>query len=79
MLRYLAVFVLAVSLLASNAVVTAQDHDQDHQMHQWSAQEDPHWHEYLKAHHKKDHEWNAATKREQAAYWKWRDAHPDAH
>jgi hypothetical protein len=79
MLRYLAVFVLAVSLLASNAVVTAQDHDQNHQTHQWSAQEDPHWHEYLKAHHKKDHEWNAATKREQAAYWKWRDAHPDAH
>jgi hypothetical protein len=79
MLRNLTAFVLGVSLLASTAVVTAQDQGRDHQTHQWSAQEDPHWHQYLKAQNKKDHDWSQATKREQTAYWKWRDAHPDAH
>jgi len=83
MLREFTAFVLGVSLLASSAAVIAQDHDQDHDRdrpaHQWSAQEDPHWHQYLKEHQKKDHDWDHATKREQTAYWKWRDAHPDAH
>jgi hypothetical protein len=79
MLREFTAFVLGVSLLASSAVVIAQDHDRDRPAHQWSAQEDPHWHQYLKEHQKKDHDWDHATKREQAAYWKWRDAHPDAH
>lgn len=81
MLRNLTAFVLGVSLLTSSAVVTAQDQerDRDHPTHQWSAQENPHWQEYLKEHHKKDHDWNHATKREQADYWKWRDEHPDAH
>jgi hypothetical protein len=79
MLRNLTAFVLGVSLLASTAVVTAQDQGRDHQTHQWSAQEDPRWHQYLKAQNKKDHDWSQATKREQTAYWKWRDAHPDAH
>ena len=83
MLRDFTAFVLGVSLLASGAVVTAQDHDQDrerdHSTHQWSAQEDPHWHQYLKEHQKKDHDWSHATKREQTDYWKWRDGHPDSH
>ena len=37
------------------------------------------WHDYLKEKHKKDHEWAKANKKEQADYWKWRDAHHDDH
>ena len=76
MLRYLGALVLGISLLSPAALI-AQDHD--HQTHEWNANEDPHWHQYLKEHHKKDHDWGKANKREQADYWKWRDAHPDAH
>lgn len=78
MFRYLTAFVLGISLLAP-AAITAQDHDRDHPVHQWSDHENQSWHQYLKEHHKKDHEWEKSTKREQKAYWKWRDAHPDAH
>lgn len=37
------------------------------------------WHDYRKEQHKKDKEWSKASKREQADYWKWRDAHRDTH
>lgn len=74
MRRYLTALVLGFSLLAP-AVITAQDHDRP--KHEWSDQENEHWHQYLKEHHKKDHEWAKATKSEQKAYWKWRDVHPD--
>jgi hypothetical protein len=47
--------------------------------HQWNDGENTAWHQYLKEHHKKDHEWAKANKREQAAYWKWRDQHKDIH
>lgn len=77
MLRYLGALVLGMSLL-SPVAINAQDHDRDHQTHQWNDQEDPHWHQYLKEHHKKDHDWGHSSKREQRDYWKWRDAHPDA-
>jgi hypothetical protein len=79
MSRFFATALLSVCLVAPGATVYAQDHDRDHQTHQWTADEDPHWHQYLKEHHKKDHDWAHANKREQRDYWKWRDAHPDAH
>lgn len=83
MRRYLGTLVVGISMLApvvgismlAPATIYAQDHDR----HTWSADEDPHWHQYLKEHKKKDHDWAHASKREQRDYWKWRDAHPDAH
>lgn len=73
MRRYLGTFLLAASFLAPTALL-AQNHD-----HQWNDNENTYWHQYLKEHHKKDHDWNKASKREREDYWKWRDAHPDAH
>lgn len=67
MLRSLGAFVLTISLLAPTALI-AQDHD--HATHEWNAQEDPHWHQYLKEQKKKDHDWDHASKREQRDYWK---------
>lgn len=81
MSRFLGVAVLGFCLMTSVAVISAQKSyaDQtDMQKHQWSDQEDPHWRDYLKEHHKKYHDWKKASKREQKDYWKWRDAHPDA-
>ncbi len=78
MSRFLLAAALGISLLVPVGAI-AQDHDRDHQTHQWTANEDPHWHEYLKEHHKKDHDWDHANKKEQRDYWKWRDSHPDAH
>ena len=80
MSRLFGTAVLSIALLSPVAVVNAQDHDRDHQAtHQWNDNENPAWHQYLKEHHKKDHDWDKASKREQKDYWKWRDAHPDAH
>lgn len=73
MLRYLGTLCLGVSLLAPVALM-AQDHD-----HHWNDNENTAWHQYLREHHKKDHDWAHASKKEQRDYWKWRDAHPDAH
>ena len=80
MLRFVGAFVLSIGLVASAGMAAAQDHDRDHDQrtHQWADTEDVHWHAYLKEHHKKDHDWSHASKREQRDYWKWRDAHPDA-
>ena len=74
MSRFLTAAALSIGLLVPFGAI-AQDHDH----HVWTAQEDPSWHQYLKEHHKKDHDWAKANKKEQADYWKWRDAHPDAH
>lgn len=76
MLRYLGAFVLGIGLLTPVAVDARY---QDHDRHVWSDTENPTWHQYLKEKHKKDHEWAKASKKEQKDYWKWRDAHPDAH
>lgn len=65
--------VLGVCLLAPVGIMNAQDHPS----HTWSDSENPTWHQWLKDNHKKDHDWSHATKREQAAYWKWRDQHHD--
>jgi hypothetical protein len=81
MSRIFGVLALSISLLAPVSFVSAQDHDHDssHPMtHQWDKQhDDKSWHEYLKGRHRKDHDWEKASKSEQNHYWKWRDQHPD--
>ena len=77
MSRFFATALFSVSLMAPATAVYAQDHDRDHSRHEWTANEDPYWHQYLKEHHKKDHDWAKAKKREQEDYWKWREAHHD--
>ena len=79
MRRLAGALILGLGLLAPTAAVIAQDHDRNHARHEWSDSESATWHQYLKEHHRKDHEWSKATKREQRAYWKWRDQHPDTH
>jgi hypothetical protein len=82
MSRFLAAAVLGSFLMGSVAVVKAQDRDADHaqtERHHWTDREDAHWREYQTEHHKKYHDWNKVSKREQREYWKWRDTHPDAH
>ncbi len=78
MYKFLGSLVLGLALLSPVATLSAQDHH-DQVEHQWNDGENTAWHQYLKDHHKKDHEWAKASKREQAAYWKWRDQHMDIH
>jgi hypothetical protein len=78
MYKYLGSLVLSVCLLTSVVPLHAQDHH-DAPVHQWNDGENNTWHQYLKEHKRKDHEWGKASKREQAAYWKWRDQHRDVH
>jgi hypothetical protein len=68
--RFFAATLLSICLLGPVAGQTR---------HEWNDREDPYWHQYLKEHHKKEHDWAHASKKEQRDYWKWRDAHPDAH
>ncbi len=77
---------LSAFLLSPVTILRAQDdhHDRDHEQHEqvkheWNDGENPTWHQYLKEHHKRDHDWDKANKREQASYWKWRDQHRDNH
>jgi len=74
MKRFAAALVLSLGMLLPAGVALAQDHP-----HVWADTENPAWRQYLKAHHRKYHEWAKASKREQEAYWKWRDQHPDVH
>jgi hypothetical protein len=74
---FAASFLLGAALSASTPLLASRV-PQDHPVHEWNTNEDPHWRQYLKEKHKKDHEWEKATKQEQKDYWKWRDAHPDA-
>ncbi len=78
MKRLLASAMFGLFLLTPVVTVTAHPGDDQHK-HEWRDTENDHWHQYLKEKHIKDHEWEKASKREQANYWKWRDAHPDAH
>jgi len=75
MRRLAGVLVLGLGLLAPMAVAIADDHPR----HEWSDNEDPNWRQYLKERHRSYHDWGHATKKEQRAYWRWRDAHPDHH
>lgn len=78
MYKFLGSLALGVCLLTPAGVLNAQAH-RDQVAHQWNDNENESWHQYLKEHHKKDHDWAKANKREQAAYWKWRDQHRDSH
>jgi hypothetical protein len=81
MSRFIGAAVLGVCLMASVAIVSAQAQDMAQNGtpgHQWNDHEDQVWHQYLKDHHRKDHDWAKASKREQKEYWKWRDKHPDS-
>jgi hypothetical protein len=80
MYRFLGSLALGVCLLAPVGTLNAQEHPkQVENTHQWSDSENPAWHQYLKEHHKKDHDWSKASKKERADYWKWRDQHRDIH
>lgn len=77
MFRFLTSAVFGFGLLIPMAALNAQDHHD--QVHQWNDGENDYWHQYLKEHHKKDHDWAKAKKQEQAGYWKWRDQHRNDH
>jgi hypothetical protein len=80
----LSAFALSVALITP-AIVKAQPQPTggtamvDDQHRDFTADDERAWHDYLKEHHKKDHEWARASKREQADYWKWRESHRDEH
>ena len=81
--RILSAFVLSVALMTP-VVMKAQPTGgvamfQDHDRHEFTADDEKAWHDWLKQQHKKDHDWAKASKREQSQYWKWRDAHRDDH
>jgi hypothetical protein len=78
MYKFLGCLVLGLGLLSPVATLNAQDHH-DQVEHRWNDSESPAWHQYLKERHKKDHDWEKASKKEQSAYWKWRDQHKDIH
>jgi hypothetical protein len=77
MVKLVGSLVLSVGLLTPVATTLyAQDrHDQVAREHKWDEGENQYWHQYLKERHVKDHEWAKSKKKEQADYWKWRDAH----
>ncbi len=84
--RLLGSLALGFCLLTPIGTLNAQDRpdrpdhpDRVEKSHQWNDNENQAWHQYLKEHHKKDHDWSKANKKEQANYWKWRDQHPDSH
>jgi hypothetical protein len=79
MYKFISSLVLGACLLTPVTVLNAQDHHQDAREHQWNDGENASWHQYLKEHHKKDHDWEKAKKKEQTDYWKWRDEHRDKH
>jgi hypothetical protein len=71
MKKLLGVAILSMGLLAPTvATLQAQDH-----RHEWNDGEKDAWGRYLKERHRKDHDWEHASKKERADYWKWRDAH----
>jgi hypothetical protein len=84
--RYFNVILLSAAL-AVPMVAGAQDRGQQqgrhyedrahNDSHDWNAGEDEAYRRYLKEHHKKNHDFAKAKKREQDDYWKWRHSHPD--
>ena len=77
--RFIGLLFLGVCLLEPGVSLQAQEPHGPVVNHQWNDGESNAWHQYLKEQHRKDHDWSKATKREQAAYWKWRDQHHDIH
>ncbi len=87
--RYLVSFFLAAAL-ASPLAIAQQDHkngntenqnrvyDKDHKdYHNWDANEDRAWGQFLTENHKSPHDFKTANQKEQSQYWNWRHAHPD--
>ena len=80
MKKRLGIAVLGIGLLVPTAtMLQAQEHHDAMAKHEWNDGEKDAWHRYLKEKHIKDHEWERASKRERANYWKWRDSHRDDH
>lgn len=89
MSKFLSAVFLSFALLAPVALQGQDSHDQDQNKrvydsthkdyHEWNANEDRAFHQYLKDNHKKDHDWSKASKKEQNNYWNWRHEHPDSH
>jgi hypothetical protein len=48
-----------------------------HDSHEWNDKEAQAYRRYLQEHHKKDHDFAKASKREKQDYWNWRHNHPD--
>ena len=69
MTRFLTAAALSLALLGTSAAFAETPHEWNEE-HEGGA-----YRAYLKEHHKKVHEWNKASKREQRDYWKWREAH----
>ncbi len=77
-----AALVAPVSILAAaapqEATVQVRVYDRDHKdYHNWDENENRAWGNYLTENHKRPHDFNKASKREQSSYWNWRHAHPD--
>jgi hypothetical protein len=90
--RFIASLCLTTALTAPVALTAAfaaqeQDHDRDHEQrvydrdhkdyHQWDDHEKGAWGRYLTENHKRDHDFQNASRKEQSQYWNWRHAHPD--
>ncbi len=88
MSRFFAVVLLSGALSVPVAI-QAQDHNDNqnkryydsthNDYHEWNANEDQAYHQYLRDHHKKDHDFSKASKREQKDYWNYRHNHQDSH
>jgi hypothetical protein len=86
MRKYITSLCLSAALLAPVAIVAAapaspQDHryyDKEHKdYHNWDDREQSAWGRFLAEKHRKDHEFEKASEKEQQEYWAWRHSHPD--
>jgi hypothetical protein len=86
--RYCTSLFLTAALAAPVAILAVpipqEDHnqkrvyDKDHKdYHNWDANENKAWGQYLDDNHKSSHEYSKANKKEQSQYWNYRHAHPD--
>jgi hypothetical protein len=87
--HYLASLLLTAALAAPLSVIAApapqDDHDRQNRVydkkhkdyHNWDANENRSWNQYLSENHRESHEYTRANKREQSQYWNWRHSHPD--
>ena len=85
--------VLLTGVLAMPVVVLARPQDDHHeetaqqkrvydsshkQYHNWDGNEDKAWRQYQTDNHQKYRDYGKANKKDQSAYWSWRQDHPDA-
>ena len=61
------------------AMASAQEHrvyDKSHKdYHDWNTDEDRYYRQYLNEHHRKYHEFQHMSKKQQKDYWRWRHDH----